>query len=178
MSANLIVDIGGAGDFKPSVASAVGVAGTPASGVIIGAIVDMLHSDTYCNLMVTGGPTSGPLGVQVQTSDATTSGSFTDPTSGLSQLPTGFSSGGILWVNSGLWSSGNTPLSSPINNAPLFCSGGVQFGAFNRLGRYARAIALSGTFDAPLVAGFVSQLKTTGSGGGFAYSPGSGVVSV
>lgn len=178
MSANLLVDLGSTADPAISIASAVGVGGTPASGVIIGAIADLLNANTFCNVFVAGGATSGPLGIQVQCSDTTTSGSFTDPTSGLAQLPTSFSSGGILWVNSGLWASGNLPPSPGVDNAPIYCSGAIMFGAFQRPQRYARLIALSGTFTANVMAGFISNLKTTGSGAGFTFSPGSGVVNV
>ena len=46
-------------------------------------------------------------------------------------------------------------------------------------GQYVRAIAMSGDFwQSTLSVGFVSQLRTVGSGGGFTYSPGSGSVSV
>lgn len=178
MSANLLIDLNATGDYAISIASATGVGSTPASGVIIGAITDMINANTFCNVFVAGGATSGPLGIQVQCSDTTTSGSFTDPTSGLLQMPTNFSSGGILWVNSGLWASGNQPLSPAVDNAPIFCSGGVMFGAFQRPQRYARLIALSGTFTANVMAGFISNLKMTGSGGGYSLSPSSGSVSV
>jgi hypothetical protein len=161
-----------------SISAINGVGGTPASGELVGGIVDMLHANNFCNLFVVGGPTSGPVSVQVQTSDLTTSGSFVDPTSGLPVMPTSFQSGGILIVNSGLWASGS-PLGPGVNNAPLFCSGGAQIAGFLRVGRYVRARALSGNaFDAPLTAGFLSQLKTTGSGAGFTFSPTSGTVSV
>ena len=175
-SASHVVDIGNGCGYDPSVVCAATI--SPASGTIVGQIVDLLNDNAFTNLYVAGGPTSGPLAVLVQTSDATTSGSFTDPTSGLPQFPTAFSSGGLFWVNSGLYSSGIDPWSSIVNNAPLFCSGGVQFAAFQRVGRYVRAIALSGAFDQPMTAGFISQRKTTGSGGGFTYSPSSGSVNV
>jgi hypothetical protein len=150
----------------------------PASGEIVGGIVDMLHANNYTNLFVVGGPSSGLVSIQVQVSDSTTSGSFVDPTSGLAAFPGAFQSGGILIVNSGLWASGN-PLGAPINNAPLFCSGGIEVEAFQRTARYVRARVLSGgSFDAPLSASFIAQLKTTGSGAGFSYSPGSGTVTV
>lgn len=180
MSANLVVDIRGGADFQTSVSPAVGVGNTPASGTLVGEIVDLLHADTYCNVFVAGGPTSGPLQVRVQTSDSTASGTFTDPTSGLpaSAFPSAFLSGGLMWVNSGLLSSGNQSISARVSGATNFASGGLSFGAFIRNGRYARLLAMSGTFTAPVIAGFVSNKKTTGSGGGFTYSPGSGVVSV
>lgn len=179
MSANLVVDIGSTCDYRSSVTPAA--AASPASGVIVGQIVDLLHANTYCNLWVTGGPGSGVIPVAVQTSDGLTSGSFTDPTSGLpsTAFPGFVRSGGILHANSGLHASGNYSLSSPASGAPLFCSGGIQFGAFQRPHRYARLIALSGlTTTVILGAGFVSQKKTTSSGGGFTYNPGSGTVNV
>ncbi len=58
-------------------------------------------------------------------------------------------------------------------------SGFSVYGAFQRLGRFARAVALSGDFYVgPLSVNIVSQLRTTGSGGGFSFSPTSGVVNV
>lgn len=164
MSANLIVDIGNTCQYSYSIAPSAGVAATPASGVIVGDPVNMLHANTFCNLFVTGGPSnSGQFRVAVQTSDSTASGSFTDPTSGLAAFPTSFLSGGILVVNSG-------------NNQQ---SGVSAFAGFQRPGQYARAIILSGDqYNAPVFAGFVSQKKITGSGGGFTYSPGSGSVNV
>lgn len=181
MSANLLVDLGNTVQQQYSIAPSLAVGGTPASGAIVGAIVDMLHADTYCNLVVEGGATSGIARVLVQCSDAITSGSFTDPTSGLPRdsLPGAFQSGGIFIVNSGLFSSGSLPYGYPwVDNAPLFCSGGVQAAGFVRTGRYVRAIALSGVFPTALNAKFVSNLKTIGSGAGFTYSPGSGTVNV
>ena len=174
MSANLIVDIGATADYRTSVMIGSGASFT------VGEIVDLLHANTFCNLFVAGGVGggSGLIEARVQTSDALTSGSFTDPTSGLAQLPTSFISGGVFIANSGLWASGNTSLTAPVNNAPLFCSGGIQFAAFQRPQRYARVITNSGVYPGAITAGFVSQKKTTGSGGGFSYSPSSGVVSV
>lgn len=178
MSASTVVDLGNVVQHQQLSVSAVnGVGGTPASGTIVGAVVDMLHANNYCNLVVVGGPSSGILRVQVQTSDSTLSGTFVDPTSGLPNLPGAFQSGGILIVNSGLWASGS-PQGPKVNNAPLFCSGGCQVAGFQRNGQYVRAIALSGTFDGPVSVGFMSQLKLIGSGTGFTYSPASGTVSV
>lgn len=180
MSANLIVDLGGTCDMRVSVAPAQGVGNTPASGPLFGEVIDLLHADSYCNLVVFGPPNSGPLAVRVQVSDSPLSGSFTDPTSGLpaSAFPAGFLSGGVAWFNSGLVASGNRSVSAPVDNAPIFCSGGAQAKAFIRTGRYVRAIALSGTFTAIPYVAFLSQKKTTGSGGGQTQSPGSGVVNV
>lgn len=177
MSVNYVVDLAPTTHYESSIDFANGVASSPASGVIIGNIVDLIHANSYCNVYVVGGPNSGLLRVAIQTSDATTSGSFTDPTSGLPQFPSYVSSGGLLLVNSGTWTSGTHPAGS-VDGQPPFCSGGIAFGAFLRQGRYARLIALSGVFTAPVGAGFVSQLKTVGSGTGFSYSPTSGVVSV
>lgn len=183
MSASLLVDLGNTCQHQTSIAPANGVGSTPASGAIIGQIVDLLHANSYCNLFVAGGPSSGIFQVAVQTSDSTTSGSFTDPTSGLpaGALPTAFLSGGLLTVNSGLWTSGTKglPVGGVVNSAPLFCSGGFQAAAFIRNGRYARAVVISGgTFDQPVTIGFISNLKTIGSGAGFSYSPSSGSVNV
>lgn len=177
MSANLVVDLRNTTQHQPTIVDTVGVASSPASGEIVGRVVDLLNAGVYCNMLVKGGPSSGVLQVQVQTSDSTASGTFTDPTSGLAAFPAGFHSGGILIVNSGLWASGN-PLGPPVNNAPLFCSGGMAFGAFQRPHRYARAIALSGAFDANVAVSFISQLLTAGSGFGSTQAPGSGSVNV
>lgn len=177
MSANLVVDLGLTCDYRPSLALAnLG----SVSGITVGAIVDLSDANTNCNIFAAGNG-SGVVGLQVQTSDSLTSGSFTDPTSGLPRtaLPAFLASGGVMFVNSGLHVSGRGSLSSPVNNAPLFCSGGIQFGAFQRIHRYARLIAQSGTAANTLhTAGFISQKRTTGSGGGFSFAPGSGTVSV
>lgn len=182
MSANLVVDIGTTTQHQNSISPANGVGSSPASGTIIGAIVDLLHANTFCNLVVAGGPSSGAFRVGVQVSDGTTSGSFVDVTSGLAAgtFPTAFISGGLMTCNSGLWASGwTTTPGAVVDSAPLFCSGGVQYGGFVRNARYARAIVLSGaTYAAPVTVGFVSQLKVTGSGAGFTFAPGSGTVSV
>ncbi len=179
MSANLVVDIGGTCQFMPSLQSGNGVSGQVCgmSGVYVGQAIDMLHSDTFCNIYVQGLPAvnSGQLVIGIQTSDSDVSGSYTDPTSGLAQLPTYFSSGGQLWINSG--GTGGI-LNSGASSGQSFLSGFIQFAAFQRPGRYARLTFNSGFYIGTLAAGFVSQYKTTGSGGGFSYSPGSGVVNV
>ena len=174
MSASLTVDLANTTDYRPSIIAGSG------SNLVVGEIVDLLQANTYTNVFVTGGAGggSGAVEVRIQTSDALTSGSFTDPTSGLAQLPVNVVSGGCLFANSGLWGSGNYSLSSPVNNAPLWCSGGIQFGAFQRPARYARLLLNSGPYPGAIVAGFVGAKKTTGSGGGFTYSPGSGTVDV
>ena len=172
MSANLIVDLGGTVDTRASIAI---------SGLVdtaVGEIVDLLHADTNCNVFVAGGVTSGPIQVAIQTSEGLTSGSFTDPTSGLPQFPPGVVSGGLFYANSGLPASGNQSVSSPVDAAPIFCSGGMQFASFQRPHRYARLVASGLNVTAPVVAGFISQKRTTGSGGGFTLAPGSGTVNV
>lgn len=177
MSANNIVDLANTTDYQVSLT--LGSGGT----LGVGAICDLLHADTYCNLFVAGGfqGGSGAIQVQIQTSDATTSGSFTDPASGLASMPGGsggIASGGNFYANSGLWSSGNYSYSSPCSGAPLFCSGGIQFAPFQRNTRYCRLINVSGPYAGAITAGFISQKKVTGSGAGFSYSPGSGSINV
>ena len=133
--------------------------------------------------MVAGLPSvySGQLRIQVQCSDVDTSGNYTDPTSGLPQFPTNFSSGGILWINSGgLTGAISDASSSGTPNSGHGVSGGfVAFAGFQRVGTFVRANALAGDFyEGSLSVGFVSQSRTTGSGGGYTYSPGSGNVNV
>lgn len=173
MSANLIVDLGATCDYKSSVNVGSG------SNFTVGQVCDLLGANTYCNVSVNGllfG--SGLIEVRVQTSDSTASGTFTDPTSGLAALPSFLASGGVMFANSGLFVSGYSSLSAPVNNAPLFCSGGVQYGAFQRPHRYARLLLNSGAYPNPIQAGFISNKKTIGSGAGFTYAPGSGSVDV
>lgn len=174
MSANLIVDIGNTCDYRPSLVIGSG------SNLIVGQIVDLLNAHINTNVFVAGGTPggSGVVEIRVQTADATTSGSFTDPTSGMAQMPAGFASGGVLFANSGLFSSGNQSLSSPVNNAPLFCSGGIMFNHFQRPHRYARLVNNSGVFPGAITAGFIGNKHVTGSGGGFTLNPGSGAVAV
>jgi hypothetical protein len=119
--------------------------------------VDLLYANIACQLQVDVGPSiSGQCRVMIQSSDTTTSGNFTDPTSGLSKMPGQFLSGGILVVNSG----------------NVWASGGTQFSLFQRPGRYVRGIVMSGDQNnAPVTVKFLSNLKTTGSGGGASQSP-------
>lgn len=164
MSASLLIDLGNTCSLDDSISPAVGVGSTPASGVIVGVPVDLNNSNSYCNLLVIAGQSlSGQFKVLVQNSDSTTSGTFTDPTSGLAQLPTSFLSGGVFVVNSG----------------GALSSGGIVSAAFQRTGRYVRAVVMSGDQNnSPVTAGFVSQLRTTGSGAGYSLSPGSGTINV
>lgn len=158
MSASLIVDMGST-LVQPtvSIAPAVGVGGTPASGVIIGMPWDGLYGNTATQLAVTAGPSiSGQFKVQVQCSDSLASGSFTDPTSGLAQMPGFFLSGGIVVVNSG----------------NVFASGGTFLTYFQRPQRYARAVIMSGDQNnSPVNCNFYSQLKVSYSGIGASQSP-------
>lgn len=183
MSANLIVDLGGTAQTYPTIGSAGTSGGVfAASGGYIGLSVDMINSDTYCNINAIGVPffTSGQLRVAVQTSDSDVSGTYTDPTSGLPQFPTSFQSGGILILNSGGLLGGTQSVSSvgansgQIQSGYAFQSGFSVCAAFQRpqAGRFVRANVLSGDFFAgQLAVGVISQNKTTGSGGGFSYSP-------
>jgi hypothetical protein len=169
VSASHVVDLMHAVRAVPSIIQTQ-LSGTwPGSGAVVGAACDLLHANSFTNLLVVTGLTpSGRLRIAVQTSDSTTSGTFTDPTSGLPSdaFPTDFSSGGILWINSG--------------GAGLF-SGTVTGAGFLRPHRYARAIALSGDlFEGGFSASFVGQMKMTGISGfaGYSYSPTSGTPSV
>jgi hypothetical protein len=167
MSANLIVDLGGTALMGVSIGPLAGVGGTPASGIIVGQPLDFNNANTFCNVVAAGTGTSGLFRVMVQTSDTNTSGSFTDPTSGLAQLPTSFLSGGILIVGSGsLGFASGVPLSGNMS------SGGMQAAAFQRPHQYVRAIVMSGNANNhPVTVAFVSQLRTTGSGPGFTWAP-------
>lgn len=175
MSASLTIDVRNTCDFRPSVGVGSG------SNLVVGEIVDLQNSDTLCNIFVAGAQGgSGAIQVFVQSSDSTASGTFTDPTSGIpnGSFPSVLLSGGIFITNSGLWVSGNQSESAPVNNAPLFCSGGIDFAFFQRPQRYVRLILNSGPYPNAITAGFLSNKRTTGSGGGFTFNPTSGVVSV
>lgn len=182
-SANLVVDLGntcqfGNSQFGWSVTSGLSNLVAVASGTLIGTSIDMLHSDTFCNMAITGQSTSGQLRIQVQCSDSDTSGNYTDPTSGLAQFPTIFQSGGIVWINSG--GAGGGIFGAQASGYSL-ASGFACSAAFQRPQRYVRANVLSETsqqYAGPLTVQFISQYKTTGSGGGFTLSPTSGTVSV
>ena len=148
------------------------------SGRTVGGIVNLNNANTYCNVFVGGTPAinSGILIIQVQTSTGTTSGSFTDPTSGLTTFPTSFASGGNLILGSG--GTGANALWGTAVSGQNMNSGFMAFAAFQRDKQYARLIFNSGFYLGSLYAGFVSNLRTVGSGGGFTYAPGSGSVNV
>ena len=162
-----MVDLGNTCQLTPSITSPQLSGGPwPCSGAVFGTAVDGLYANSYTNVFVANPlNASGILRIQVQCSDLTTSGSFTDPTSGLQVMPTNFSSGGVFWINSG---------------GGLFQPGMVA-AAFQRPQRYTRLIAMSGDFFAGgFIAGVISQYKTTPYSGytGTSQSPGSGSVSV
>jgi hypothetical protein len=159
----------------PATASGVAYA---ASGALIGFSYDGLNSDAFTNVMIAGNAAfaSGQLRVAVQTSDTDTSGTYTDPTSGLAQFPTSFQSGGIVILNSGQLGGG---LLGAFVSGQSIQSGFAVSAAFQRPHRFARANVLSGDFFAgPLTVSFINNLHTTGSGGGYTLSPSSGTVNV
>lgn len=172
MSANLVVDLG------QTCRQAVSVYAAATSGSTVGEPVDLLFENTYCNVFVAGGPSSGQAHFRVQTTDSL-SGTWTDPTIGIPQsaLPALIGSGGTLLVNSGLRASGTfgLPFGAPLSGSTRHASGGVTFAAFLRPHRYARLHLMSGSYTNFMTAGFVTNLKTTGSGGGQTFSPGSGL---
>lgn len=179
MSASYLVDL------ENTTIQGVSILGTPVlsgalvapcSGAIIGQSLNFINGNTFTNVFVTGVTASGVLRVQVQTSDTDTSGTYTDPTSGLPQLPTSFSSGGLLIINSG--GAGGGDIGALVSGNAV-ASGFFTAAGFQRPGQFVRANLLSGDFGAgPLVVGFISNLKVTGSGGGFSYLPTSGTVNV
>ncbi len=176
MSANYVVDLG---NTTVSLGSQIGGSLFPGSGANIGNICDMINANTFTNLVVgtISQFTSGQLRLLVQTSDTTNSGDFTDPTSGLAAFPTVFTSGGMATLNSGGGANGGT---FGLGVSGQFVQSGViVFAGFQRPHRYVRSLALSGDigrWDSSV--GFVAQLKTTGSGGGYTPSPTSGPVNV
>lgn len=224
MSANLHVDLGNTALFVPSINTNLSFGSGSLfglSGGIVGQWVDLSHSDTFCNVYVAAGACSGPLSIAIQTAPGLydiplgnnalsgnifsggvpQSGLFTDPTSGLAQLPTWINSGGIMLVNSGLYTvpgqmgasgqqvNGYTQSTLPFGpnpvqraqgganfvgsgSTPAFASGGFAVAGFQRNYQYARLVVLSGATAYPyLQAGFIAQSMTTGSGGGFSQQP-------
>lgn len=193
-------------------ATLVGVSGAP----LVGNWIDMKNSDTFCNIYVTVGPCSGPLGIAIQTAPGHNvvppfvnsvsgsilsgggplSGMFTDPTSGLAQLPSWCSSGGVFWVNSGLYALpggnnvsgvsitagyptatlpfGPNPVQAAMGGQTLLMSGswpkmgsgGIAFGAFQRPNQYVRMVLLSGATQTAWLAAGFISNKMTTGSGG------------
>lgn len=143
------------------------------SGTLVGDYVDLANGNTNCNIWIAGVnkvASGGPI-IGVQTSPDTTSGNFTDPTSGFAvgDLPSWMTSGGLFRVGASGYPS----------SAANLQSGFIAFGHFQRPHRYARLNHLAGgTYVGPIQAGFITNLRTTGSGAGFTYSPSSGTPSV
>lgn len=176
MSAGYVVDLGNTTVFIPSQA---GGSLFPGSGANIGNIVDLLNCDTYTNLVIgtISQFTSGQLRIAVQTSDLTTSGTFTDPMSGFTTFPSVFASGGIVFLNSGGGANGGT--FGPGVSGQFVQSGVFAVAGFQRPHRYVRSIAISGDLGRwDSTVGFLGQQHTTGSGGGVTFQPTSGVVNV
>jgi hypothetical protein len=189
MSANLVVDLGGTVTSLPTINSSPVLSGSivcPGSGTTIGLSADLINADTFCNISVAGVSASGQLRLQVQCSDTDTSGNYTDPTSGLAILPRDFASGGLIWINSGgslgavlggdvsQFLTGSAPLSGQPNSGTAIASGFTRYVAFQRPTRFARVNVLSeaaAQYGGALQVAFVSQTKTTGSGGGASWQP-------
>ncbi len=180
-SAGLVVDLGNSAQMDVSIQGLPVLSGAlvaPCSGAVIGDGINMMNSDTYCNLFAAGFMTSGQLRIQVQCADNDVSGQYTDPTSGLpsNAFPGAFQSGGILFLNSG--GAGGGVLGAGVSGQ-FVASGFAVAQGFQRTGTFVRANLLSGDFGCgPLTIGFISNLKTTGSGGGYSPLPGSGSVNV
>ena len=182
MSANLVVDLANTTQQVVSIQPLPLLSGVflaVASGTVIGQSCDMINADTYCNLFAAGLSASGRLRIQVQTAPADVSGQYTDPTSGMAPnfLPGAFSSGGILWINSGT----DNGILGPVISGQSIASGWMGGQGFIRNQRYVRANVLSeasSQYAGSLTVGFISQLRTTGSGAGFSYAPTSGVPTV
>lgn len=175
MSANSFIDPQCV-QFAVSICSTLAASGwtgvVPCSGAVIGTPVDLLHANAYTAVFLCGVSSSGQAKLQVQTSNSTASGTFTDPTSGLNlsgqQLTGAIQSGGLLWVNSGGLLGG---LLGPITSGQVLASGFFVTASFQRPNRYARCNIQSGDFIAgSLTAGFMASFRTTGSGGGFSQS--------
>ncbi len=180
-SANLVVDLWNTTVMLASITDTPVLSGSlivnGSGAATIGQTCDLLNANTYCNVFAGGNTASGRLRLQVQTSDQDVSGTFTDPTSGLPNLPGAWQSGGILWLNSGL----DGGLFGPFTSGQCITSGFFVAQGFQRPGRYARVNVLleaGPQYAGGLTAGFVTQLKTTGSGGGFSFQPTSGPVNV
>lgn len=149
------------------------------SGVQIGDSIDLNDVNHFTNVYVEGRSFgSGPLLIGVQDSPDSTSGNFTDPTSGLAQFPTWFRSGGWLIIGSGPATATNLGIAGSGLSGQIIQSGFMTFGAFQRKGRWARLVLGSGFYDGTLRAGFIAQRRVIGSGTGYSVSPSSGILNV
>lgn len=182
MSASYLVDLGGSCQLTPSIFGIQSTSGNvyAASGATIGQSCFTPYSDAACNVVIQGNCAygSGQLRVQIQTAPADVSGQYTDPTSGLAVLPSWFSSGGLLWLNSGgLLGMTVGGQASGQSSGHQISSGFAEAAYFQKPNTYLRANVLSGDFYCgDLAVTFVSQFRTTGSGGGFSTQPqGSGI---
>ena len=179
MSAGYVLDLQGGAQMGVSIVGTPVLSGAlvaPCSGAIIGNGLSFNNANSLCNLFVAGYSASGQLRVQVQCSDTDTSGSYTDPTSGLAQMPGLFQSGGLLWLNSG---GAGTGILYGGQSGAYLASGFCVAQGFQRTGEFVRANLLSGDFGGgPLTIGFISQARVTGSGFGFTTAPSSGSPSV
>lgn len=174
----------------------VWVAGTASSGVLG---VQVQTADVASGVLNSGGgfpisgaftdPTSG-LAAADRPSWISSGGIFW-VNSGLVTLPGGGGASGPGQLAGG-YPVNTFPFGpSPVFNAqgspgfvasgtyPVFGSGGgMAIGHFLRPHRFARLLVLSGGFTGNVIAGFLANLKTTGSGGGFTFSPQTGSVNV
>ena len=173
MSASYLVDLKATTqhDASYSRTAVFAYSGDVTPGGIIGIPVDLRDANTFTKVFLAARTISlsGDLHVAVQTSDTDVSGNFTDPTSGLPSdaFPTQFISGGITVFNSG-------GADNVIGGGRLISGFFAGLGAFQRPHRYARLNLISGSLVGAVVMGFIGQLKTTGSGGGFYTSSGIG----
>jgi len=177
-----ITDLGPQVVALPSLQAAGQTSGMFASlsGTVIGTTVDLINANTYCNLWVQGVGSvvlSGAIVLQIQQSDSTASGTFTDPTLGMlsGDLTSVVTSGGLVTLNAnasgGVWGG--------FTSGQSYLSGFLGFAGFSRGGRYARVnFHANSTGIANINAGFIAQQKVVGSGGGFTFAPGSGSVNV
>ncbi len=216
MSANYIVDLGnvllGGQTIQPGVASA------PTSGVTIGLPIQLRNANSLTNVQVGGAANSGILVVQIQTGTGSglfqsggglpASGFMTDPTSGYVDFPGPIKSGGLMYINSGLFTlmggggaSGGMNINtfqqgehSNYNNqlggwlvtsgsSTVFGSGGGNaWGHFQRPQDHdwvrVNILGIGSGFTGLVYANVFGMMRTTGSGGGFTTQPQTGTVNV
>lgn len=164
MSANLVVDLANTCNYPPSLSLAAGVGNVPASGTLVGQIVDLKDANSMCQVWATAGPNSGVLVLKIETAgDASgllqsgggfpISGSFTDPTSGLPDFSQSIvKSGGLIYINSGLVSLPFGGGASGTMNVNTFAAG--THVSFN--GQHGTGFAASGNFPVFCSGGFAT----------------------